>query len=59
MSAVYNCIYLFIHFLHFMFLAASGIKPTSTWTQGGAGVGFVVCVLAGGPLDCLQSSIFP
>ena len=31
---------------------------SSSPTQGGAGDGSGVCLLAGGPLDCSQSSIF-
>ena len=60
-----------LHFLlfliFFIFLVAHGIKPTSTCfqvlssspNQGGPGDRGGVCLLAGGPLDCSQSSIFP
>ena len=59
-----------LHFLlfliYFTFLVAHSIKPTSTCfqllssspTQGWAGDRGGVCLLAGGPLDCSQFSIF-
>ena len=57
----------FLFLIYFIFLVAHGIKPTSTYlqvlssspTQGGPGDRGGVCLLAGGPLDCSQSSIFP
>ena len=52
---VYVCIYYFFK-IYFIFLVDRGIKPASTC---GAGDGGRVCLLAGGPLDCSQSSIFP
>ena len=66
MFFVYVCIYYFFK-MYFIFLVARGIKPTSTCfqvlsgspTQGGAGDEAGVCLLAEGPLDCSQSSIFP
>ena len=51
------CLHLLLFFkIYFIFLVDRGIKPTSTC---GAGDGVRVCLLAGGPLDCSQSSIFP
>ena len=61
------CLYLLFFKIYFIFLEALGIKPTSTGfqvlssspTQGGAEDRGGVCLLAGGSLDCSQSSIFP
>ena len=61
------CLYLLFFKIYFLFLVGRGIKPTSTCfqvlssspTQGEAGDRGGVCLLAGGPLDCSQSSIFP
>ena len=60
------CLYLLFFKIYFMFLVTTGIKPTSTRfqvlssspTQGGPGDRGGVCLLAEGPLDCSQSSIF-
>ena len=59
------CLHLLFFKIYFIFLA-HGIQPTSTGfqvlssslTQGGAGDGGGVCLPAGVPLDCSQSSIF-
>ena len=61
------CLYLLFFKIYFIFLVARGIKPTSTRfqvltsspTQGGVRDRGGVSLLAGGPLDCSQSSIFP
>ena len=60
------CLYLLFFKICFIFLVARGIKPTSTCfqvlssspTQGGPEDRGGVYLLAGGPLDCSQSSIF-
>ena len=61
------CLHLLFFKIYFIFLVARGIKPTSTCfqvlssspTRGGPEDRGGVCLLAGGPLDCSQSSIFP
>ena len=61
------CFYLLFFLNIFDILVACGIKPTSTCfqvlsnspTQGGVRNRGGVRLLAGGPLDCSQSSIFP
>ena len=62
-----SCLYLLFFKIYFIFLVARGIKPKSTCfqiltsspTQGGVRDRGGVSLLAGGPLDCSQSSILP
>ena len=66
MFVVFVCIY-YVFEVYFIILAARGIKPTSTCfqvlssssTQDEDGDRGGVCLLAAGPLDYSQSSIFP
>ena len=53
---VYVCIY--YYFLNIFYISGSPWHKTDEYNCG-ARDGGRVCLLAGGPLDCSQSSIFP